>query len=420
MTTPQRWWPGPLDVEGLAVEAVGAARSAVEEVVAARRLRVRVRTSVTGVPGAFAALEHLRVDGRALAAWAPYSGFFPTAEGWVRLHGNYPHHSAVIEWVLGVADREELTRALLRREAQEVEDAVTEAGGIGVRVRRTDEWAAHPHALAVSGDPWVQVEPGQARPLESSADLPLTGIRVLDLTRVIAGPTCSQLLACLGADVLRIDPPQRPELIGQYLSNSLGKRSAVADLARVGHTVRERLLPRTDIVLLGYRPRALARFGLDPATLRETRPHLIVGSLSAWGDRGPWGERAGFDSIVQAASGIATTCADDEGRPGALPVQALDHATGYRLAAGVLTLLAQGRGGLVRASLLGAARTLLARPGAAGADRPEQVGVPAPETVTVDSPHGRLEAIPPPIRLDGESLTGAIGGYGAASLAWAR
>jgi crotonobetainyl-CoA:carnitine CoA-transferase CaiB-like acyl-CoA transferase len=396
-------------VEGLALRSVAAADLAVR-----RGCHSSLATTPELIAAAYAAVDHLRIDGRPAQAWAPMSGFVEAADGWVRLHGNYPHHAAAITAALGASTRAELSDAVRVLPAHQVEDRVGAAGGIATVVRSEREWAAHPHGAATAQDPWHTVEPGSARAALPPSGEPLAGVRVLDLTRVIAGPTCSQLLGCLGADVLRIDPPQRPELLDQYLSNGMGKRSAEADLATHLNEVRTELLPRADVVLLGYRPGALARFGLDPESLRADHPGLVVASLSAWGEHGSWGGRAGFDSIVQAASGIATVCAGDDERPGALPVQALDHSTGYVLAAEVMSLLSRGLGGTVRGSLLGAARVLLTEYRSANAD-PVDLDVP---TLEVDTPHGRLLTVPPPVTVGGRTISRPIGAYGAAPLRW--
>lgn len=409
---PRRWWSGPLDVEQLAWSSVTDACAAVQDLAEARQLNVKVATEPALMAASFAAIDHLRVDGRAPQGWAPMSGFFPAADGWVRLHANYPHHAAALTRALGVTSRDELVAALATSSAVEVEDAVTAARGIAVALRTPEQWAAHPHGRATAGRPWVEVEARGDRPVLGAADAPLAGVRVLDLTRVIAGPTCSQAMACLGADVLRIDPPDRPELLDQYLSNGMGKRSAAADVGADPRSLEE-LVVSADVALVGYRPGALTRFGLDPESLLERNPRLVVAALSAWGEVGPWANRRGFDSIVQVASGIATLCGDGS-KPGALPVQALDHATGHRLTAEVVRLLARAQAGIVRISLLGAARTLLALPAPpayAAADLP----VP---TVEIDSPHGHLVTVPVPMMLDGTVIRGPMEAYAGADLAW--
>ncbi|WP_411156466.1 CoA transferase [Nocardia cyriacigeorgica] len=178
------------------------------------------------------------------------------------------------------------------------------------------------------------------------------------MTRVIAGPVATRALALLGADVLRIDPPGLPEIPWQFRDTCQGKRTTVLDLRRDRARV-DALLDTADVLVTGYRPGALEHAGLT------IRPGLVHGRVSAWGEFGPWGGRRGFDSIVQAATGIAII----EGAPSvpsALPAQALDHASGYLLAAGVIDALvaraADGIGRDVRVSLARTASWLLAAP----------------------------------------------------------
>lgn len=191
----------------------------------------------------------------------------------------------------------------------------------------------------------------------------------------------------------------------------MGKRSAELDLGAHPETLAD-LLRGADVVVLGYRPGALSSFGLDPDALAAQRPDLVVVSLSAWGEHGPWAGRRGFDSIVQAATGIAWRCGTPD-RPGALPVQALDHATGYRMAGAALRLLAGARGGVVRSSLAGAARELLSLP-----PTPRPLLPVHEATLRLPSPHGELVVTPPPVTMDGRTLERPIGGYGASSPRW--
>lgn len=433
---PRRWWGGPLDTERLARTEVCRVRDAAADLAAARGLDTRIDTTDALTAASFAAHEHLRIDGRAPRAWGEFSGFVAARDGWVRLHGNYPHHAAIIREVLGIDDRAGLEREVGHREVAEVETRIVAAGGIAVAVRTEHEWQGHPHHLATAGEPWSSVEERRDRPELSSlrepttapvgaaagrpATLPLHGVRVLDLTRVIAGPTCTQLLACLGADVLRIDPPHRPEILAQHLSTGMGKRSALLDLRRDAGRLRD-LAAEADVILDGYRPGALAAHGLGTEDLERTAPRALLVSLSAWGEHGPWGGRAGFDSIVQATTGIAVRCGT-EGRPGALPVQALDHASGHRMAGHILDGLVRGRAATIRVNLLGAARTLLGEPppdarAAPPADGREALEVPRVSVMSADGP---LEAVPPPLQIAGRTLERPVGGYGAATVGWTR
>jgi crotonobetainyl-CoA:carnitine CoA-transferase CaiB-like acyl-CoA transferase len=250
---------------------------------------------------------------------------------------------------------------------------------------------------------WVDGVPAAPAPAASgsagaSAARPAAGLRVLDLTRVIAGPVAGRTLAALGAGVLRIDPPGLPELPEAHLDTGPGKRSAVLDLADAER--REALLAGADVVLSGYRPGALERFGLD------RHPHVVHVSLSAWGATGPWAGRRGFDSLVQVATGIAAACAGPDGTPGVLPAQALDHGTGHLMAAAALRgLAARERGEPVRAARLSLARTaaeLLAAPRREGPAR-----APDPDRFRVS--FGDVELIGPPGALDGVPLAWAHG-----------
>jgi crotonobetainyl-CoA:carnitine CoA-transferase CaiB-like acyl-CoA transferase len=285
------------------------------------------------------------LDGHGASGWAALSGFWPARDGWVRTHANYPHHRGRLLDALDLpadTDRDAFRDRCQALPALEIEERVAAAGGVAVAVRAPQVWAEHPQAAAVATRPLVgiraigsapvrELPPAPQRPV-----LPAAGLRVLDLTRVIAGPVATRTLALLGAQVLRIDSPDLPEIAWQYLDTGAGKRSALLDLKSAeDRAVFENLLATADIVVTGYRPGALDAFGLSVDAVAARRPGIVVASLSAWGGVGPWGGRRGFDSIVQAASGIALV-ESVAGAPGALPAQALDHATGYLLAAAVL------------------------------------------------------------------------------------
>ncbi|MFJ7072301.1 CoA transferase [Streptomyces sp. NPDC098781] len=361
-----------LPVRELAGACVGACALAAAEL-GARRAGLTevpgVRLDDGAIATAFVSERHLLVDGRAPVNFAPLSRFWRTADGWVRTHANYPHHRARLLAALKVAeeDPDAVGAALAERSAHEVEDAVYAAGGLAVALRSPEEWAAHEQAAEVARRPLVEHEQSataRARalpPLDGSPLLPAAGVRVLDLTRVIAGPVATRTLALLGADVLRVDAPQLPELPDQHADTGFGKRSATLDLA-ADRRAFEDLLAAADVVVTGYRPGALDRFGLSAQALAERHPGLIVAQLSAWGSYGPWRERRGFDSLVQVATGIAAIEGTAE-RPGALPAQALDHGTGYLLAAAVLRALTErqeeGAGRCVRLALARTARWLV-------------------------------------------------------------
>jgi hypothetical protein len=304
----------------------------------------------------------LAIDGAAPPVWSPYSGFWRTSDGWIRTHGNYAHHAARLLTGLGLGasdSPEALRRAFAERSSREAVSAVSAARGLAVEVSpevpRVDEELRRTPLLPV-----VRRDTRASPRAHRAGDpvRPLLGVRVLDLTRVIAGPVATRTLALWGADVLRIDPPALPEPEWQHLDTGHGKRSAVLD----AHSPRmEELLARADVVVLGYRHASLHRLGLDADALAMRHPHMLVAQLSAWGLDNP--ARAGFDSLVQAESGIAMIESPDGDRPGALPAQALDHSAGYLLAAAILRTLerreAEGGSWFVHTSLRRIAAELL-------------------------------------------------------------
>ncbi|MGW2783516.1 CoA transferase [Streptomyces populi] len=397
-----------LPVPELARACVGACALAAAELGARRAGLARVpRVAVDdgAVATAFVSERHLRIDGRAPVGFAPLSRFWRTADGWVRTHANYPRHRARLLDALGAADdagAEDVAGLLAGRSAREIEESVYDAGGLAVALRTPEEWAAHEQGLALAERPLVEWgDPGERggvaggrrggrvlAPLSGTGPLlPASGVRVLDLTRVIAGPVATRTLALLGADVLRVDAPRLPEDPDSHADTGFGKRSTLLDLAADRRAFDE-LLASADVVVTGYRPGALDRFGLSPEALAERDPGLVVAQVSAWGTYGPWGGRRGFDSLVQVATGIAVTEGSPE-RPGALPAQALDHGTGYLLAAAVLRALTgrteSGHGRVVRLALARTAMWL-----ADGIERTETPGA-VPDT-SAGEPYDRPDA----------------------------
>ncbi|MFC4150118.1 CoA transferase [Micromonospora mangrovi] len=417
--------PARLPVADLAVATVAAAGLAAVELARARGAPVfgQVPVETAAVATAFTSERHLRRDGVAFDGFAPLSRFWRTTDGWVRTHANYPHHRQRLLTALGAdpgrTDDDRLATELADRigglPAAEVERRVTAADGLAVAARTPPEWSAHPQGAAVAGEPLVDLRldaPAPARRLPPAPEhplLPAAGLRVLDLTRVIAGPVATRVLALLGADVLRVDDPRLPEITGQHLDTGSGKRSTLLDLRDPADRSRfTALLADADVLVTGYRPAALERFGLTPDALRRHRPDLVLARLSAWGRSGPWAGRRGFDSLVQAATGIADVEHRPDGTPGVLPAQALDHGTGYLLAAAVLRAVTrrgrQGGAWSVEVSLARTARWLLHELTADAPGAPA-VGVdPDPWCDERDSAVGRLRYARPPVTLpDGAS-----------------
>jgi CoA-transferase family III len=421
--------PSRLPVEDTAIACSGAALLAAAALHAGRGgADLRALGLDRGhVATAFRSEAWLRVNGEPTGAgFAPLSRFWRTADGWVRTHANYPWHRDALLRALGCGDdREAVAAAVAGRTAREVEDLVVGAGGVAAAVRTESEWRAEPAGQAVAAARLVEGGSlGDAPPRRRTARaLPAAGIRVLDLTRVIAGPVATRYLAALGADVLRLDPPHRPELPQQTYDGLLGKRSALLDFGRSARL--HELLSGADVLVHGYRPHALDRFGLVPEALAERHPGLVVVSLSAWGGHGPWGDRRGFDSIVQAACGIAVAESADGERPGALPCQLLDHGTGYLCAAAVLRALdAQAsRGGTVfrELSLARTGHWLLGHPrGESVPAAAVPTGAEAGWLTTLASAAGTVTVVRPPGQLDGQKLAwpSPLTRYGSDPPAW--
>jgi crotonobetainyl-CoA:carnitine CoA-transferase CaiB-like acyl-CoA transferase len=415
--------PSHLPVEDTALACTATALLGAARLNAARRIAL----DRAHVAAAYRSEAHVRVNGQpAPAGFAPLSGFWRARDGWIRTHANYPWHREALLRTLGAPDdKAAVAAAVAERDARELEDAIVADGGVAAAMRTREQWLAEPPGQQAAGAPLVTTRrDGDAEPRRGPAaacpsGAPAAGIKVLDLTRVIAGPVCTRYLAALGADVLRIDPPHLPELPRQAVDSLLGKRSAILDAATA--TLHE-LLGHADVLVHGYRPHALDRFGLTPDALAARHPGLVTVSLSAWGAEGPWGNRRGFDSIVQVASGIAAAESPDGDRPGALPCQLLDHGTGYLCAAAALSsLAAQRAAGGTHSSSLSLSRTANLLLSAPRRQAPRQAPRKAdPPLVTVPGPDGDVTVVPPPGELDGVPLAWprALSRYGSDAPSW--
>jgi crotonobetainyl-CoA:carnitine CoA-transferase CaiB-like acyl-CoA transferase len=343
--------PGRFRVAAAAAACVGTTTLAAAELLRARGgdpgpVTVDARHAAL----AFATERWLRVDGRPPGvAWADLSGDYRAADGWVRLHCNYDHHARAACVALAVPmDRVAVAEAVSLRPALEIEEGVLAAGGAAAAMRTSAEWRAHPAGRAVRALPLVDATRIGAAPARSlpAAGRPLSGVRVLDLTHVIAGPVCGRTLAAHGADVLHVGAAHLPTLRPLVVDTGFGKRSTHLDLRQPADLdILRSLITDADVLVQSFRPGTLAARGLGPARLAELSPGIVVVDLSAYGHSGPWRRRRGFDSLVQMASGIADDGARAAGvtTPTPLPVQALDHATGWLAAAAVLTALRRQR-----------------------------------------------------------------------------
>ena len=309
----------------------------------------------------FRSERYLRINGQAPAdPWDSLAGLYPTQDAsWVRLHTNFAHHRAGIVRLLGCADsRASVAAALAGWRAQEFETAATEAGMVVAALRSFEQWDAHPQGRAIASLPVItleRIETGEptarAKPMGrlNPGDPALRGLRVLDLTRVIAGPVCTRALAAHGADVLSITGAHLPTISSLQPDTGRGKRTAHLDLrlSPCRKNLRE-LIRHADVFVMGYRPDSFVAQKFNAKDLAHMRPGIVVGSLSAYGHVGPWANKRGFDSLVQTATGfnVAEMHESNKDMPQALPAQVLDHATGYLMAFGVqMALLRRARVG---------------------------------------------------------------------------
>jgi crotonobetainyl-CoA:carnitine CoA-transferase CaiB-like acyl-CoA transferase len=425
--------PSVFATTDLATASVGAAGAAIAEFIAAR-FGAAPGFEVDRRLASFWFSMSVRPVGWELPpAWDAVAGDYAAADGWIRLHTNAPHHRAAALKVLGVpADKARIAKAVAAWQADALESAVVEAGGCAARMRSVEDWATHAQGQAVAGESLLHVMPQAEGPrapwMEAAAQArarPLAGVRVLDLTRILAGPVATRFLAGFGADVLRIDPLDwdEPSLAPEV---TLGKRCARLDLRVADGRARfEQLLQGADVLVHGYRSDALARLGLDEARRQQLRPGLVDVSLDAYGHTGPWRARRGFDSLVQMSCGIAEAGMRlwNKEKPTPLPVQALDHATGYLMACaavrGLTRRLRDGTGSITRASL---ARTAGLLTGAPVVSHGELVKESAADYMAVReaTAWGPAHRLLPPLSVEGASMQWdrPAGPLGSAPAAW--
>ncbi len=335
----------PFHVTDAAVLSVGAAVAAVAAF-DERRTGVARTPSLDGrhAAAAFHSERLLRLASeQAPELWDPIAGNYAAADGWIRLHTNLaPHRDAALAALEVEADRAAVAAAVAGWSVDELEGAVVDAGGVAARMRTRSQYLAHPQAAAVRSRPLVDTttQPRSAPPRPLGPGTALDGVRVLDLSRVIAGPVAGRFLASFGAEVIRVDAPLDDGRLIE-IEMGFGKRRTSIDLrGRDDRRQFERLVAGADVLLDGFRPGVLTNLGYSDDRLHELCPSLIIGHLSAYSDRGPWADRRGFDSVVQVATGLAHACGfDPVTGPGKLPAQALDHASGYLMAAGLIGAL---------------------------------------------------------------------------------
>jgi hypothetical protein len=434
LTGAEHMLPSVFDVTGLAAASAAAATLAAARVRAARNGTAVASVTVDrrAASAAFVSEALFSPDGwERPPVWDPMAGDYRAADGWIRLHTNYRYHRAAAEKVLGGGDRASVADEVKRWSATDLETAIVDVGGCAAAMHDRAAWVASSAGAAGAAEPVSRIETRSATartPLTVADTRPYGGLRVLDLTRVIAGPVATRFLAAYGADVLRIDPPGFDEVPAILPESTVGKRRSALNLSDAGDRAQfERLLAEADVLVTGLRPGALDRLGYHVAVIRAINPSVITARLCAYGWDGPWQGRRGFDSLVQMSCGIAaagaaaavggsvsTESATGESaargsasgvdRPVPLPAQALDHGTGYLLAAAVGVaverLITAGRTSDIRMSLVGTANALMSRP------VPDGLSVARPnfadtDTVATNTAWGPGRRVPVPGRIEG-------------------
>jgi crotonobetainyl-CoA:carnitine CoA-transferase CaiB-like acyl-CoA transferase len=358
--------PTPFRIGTAAAATLGASGLAASRLWEARTGRRQgVAVNLRQATASLRSGHYMRLgDGKVSTARNTIMGVYPSRDGrWSYLHCNFPNHRAAALKVLGVAEeRDSVARAVASWDAADLEEAIIAAGGAGGMARTQAEWANHPQAGAIGALPLLEiVRIGDSAPEPlPNGDRPLSGIRVLDLTRVLAGPTCARTLAEHGAEVMKITAAHLPNLGYQEWDTGHGKLSAQLDLRDPAQVdILRGLVGEAHVFSQGYRPGTLAGRGLAPEELAQIRPGLVYVSLCAFGHTGPWASRRGFDTVVQTVSGMTIRQAEcvPGARPGPsfYPVSAIDYCTGYLMAFGAMVALLrrtqEGGSWLVRISL---------------------------------------------------------------------
>ena len=404
------------ETSAAALAAIGLAVSDLWELRTGRRQEVAV--DIRQATASLRSGKYMHMDGAPVSTERnTVMGVYPAKNGrWSYLHCNFPNHRAAALSVLGVPeDRQAVRQAVAKWDALELEEAIISAKGAGGMVRTMEEWAQHPQAAAIASLPLMEIVKIDDSPPEKlpDGDRPLSGIRVLDLTRVLAGPTCARTLAEHGADVMKITGAHLPNIGHQEYDTGHGKLSAHLDLREPKDLeMLLELVREADVFSQGYRPGTLGQRGLSPEALAKLRPGIIYVSLSAFSHVGPWASRRGFDTVVQTVSGITSRQGElfpgDEPGPQFYPVSAIDYLTGYLMAFGAMVALArrarEGGSWLVRISLAQTGRWLVGRgqvPESELKDVPKEFTPEEVEqwSITSNTPMGKLRHLGTVVRL---------------------
>jgi crotonobetainyl-CoA:carnitine CoA-transferase CaiB-like acyl-CoA transferase len=392
--------------------ALGAAASAAADLWCLRggapqRIEIDVRAAAASLLSfMYQHVSGLAFERGSLATTALYRG----RDGrWIHLHGGFRSKEGTLA-LLGCADdAEAIARTVATWDAQALEDALAERGCCGARLRNADEWRQHPQGIALGKVPPIEIfkigdappEPPRGPRVNESGARPLSGVRVLDLTRVLAGPTSARTMAEHGADVLHVRGPRLPFVEPFVIDTNPGKRSCYLDLDRNEDLERLRALAReADVFSQGYRLGALARRGFSPEALAELRPGIVVVSINCYGHEGPWAARPGWEQLAQTTSGMALEHSGGE-RPALVGAALNDYTTGYLGATGAMLALArrasEGGSWHVRVSLTRTAMWIMSLPRVAAdaVPHPVEPAEIAPWMIEMQTAWGPLKRLGP-------------------------
>jgi crotonobetainyl-CoA:carnitine CoA-transferase CaiB-like acyl-CoA transferase len=340
----------------------------------------------------------------------PVNNFYRTRDDrWIFFQGAYPHlRDGLLRFLDSANDTAAIARAAAKWDAQTLEDRIGELNLCAAVLRTPDEWVAHPQGQALAETPPIQLKFNKARSgrdLSMNVMRPLQGVKVLDLTHVVAGPTIGRLLAEQGAEVIHVQYPYRDSILGFDLETSFGKKCVYLDLndERDRKRVFE-LSEQADVFVDGFRYGALEKYGLTAEALWKVNPGLVVVEANCYGFTGPWARRRGWEQLAQSVTGLAYTHSHGRSEPSLVPSYFSDYGTGCLGAIGALAALekrlTEGWGCSVRVAL---ARTaMLGLQYCKNSETAEPIGTEDMERYLVDqeSPHGLLTRVAPVAQLD--------------------
>jgi hypothetical protein len=344
------------------------------------------------------------------AVHTPVSAFYETRDGRsIIFNGAYAHlREGILQFLDCPNEGAAIARRVACHDAQTLEDELSARGLCAVILRSPEEWRAHAQGQALAGVPPIELTRlagGDPIPLEPAAWRPLQGLRVLDFSHVVAGPTISKLLAEHGADVIHCRNPYLDHILGFDIETAFGKKNTYLDLRNADdRDLALRLARECDVFVQGFRSGSLSRHGLGADDLRRVNPRLIYVELNAYGFQGPWVERRGWEQLAQAATGLAMLHSGPKGRPALIPAYFSDYGSGGLGALGVLAALLrrerEGGSWLVRVAL--AKTAMLGARFAANHERAVPIDEAELEQYLVDqdSRIGLLTRVAPAVKLE--------------------